>query len=550
MDLNDYITIAISVFGGVGLFLYGMHIMGAGLQKTAGTKMKELLAALTKNKFLGILVGAGVTAIIQSSSATTVMVVGFVNAGLMNLAQSVGIIMGANIGTTVTSWLVASVEWTKYFNMSYLAPVAVVIGTVMVLFIKKPKINQIGEIIVGFGILFVGMNTMSSGLKNLSGLPIFSDLFVNFGSNPLLGILVGAVVTMIIQSSSAAVAILQTLAATGLVPWNAAVYIIMGQNIGTCITAIISSIGSSKNAKRAACLHLLFNVAGTIIFSTVAVIFFTFINKSLGELIINRTEISIVHTVFNLASTIILYPFSNLLIFISQKLIKDNTHEEAESAIHLDERMLGTPAFAIENSHKEIIRLAKIVLENLQESASSMFDRNEEKIKSVVNREETVDTLEHSITQFLVKLSGKELSVSESNIVANYLHILIDIERVGDHCENLTEITQFMLEQNIEFAETEQNELSSLVELAISCYAHSLDSLENGASVSFRATAKEEDDADNIVKSLRGEHIKRLTSNEATITNGVAFLDALTNLERITDHSLNIAESSVNRIKA
>ena len=284
--MGEYIKVIFTLVGGLGLFIYGMQIMADGLQKSAGNKMKKLLEVLTNNKFMGVLVGAVVTAIIQSSSATTVMVVGFVNAGLMNLAQAVGVIMGANIGTTVTGWLVSSAEWAKFLNPSELAPLAIAIGVGMILFAKKKSVKQVGEIIAGFGILFIGLDMMGGAVKPFRESPVFKNAFLTLGKNPILGILAGFAVTAIIQSSSASVGILQSLARYSLVPWNAAVYIIMGQNIGTCVTALFSSIGASKNAKRTAYIHLLFNVIGTIVFAVIGIVYFKYINHTFGESLI------------------------------------------------------------------------------------------------------------------------------------------------------------------------------------------------------------------------------------------------------------------------
>ncbi|MBU3803839.1 MAG: Na/Pi symporter, partial [Candidatus Cellulosilyticum pullistercoris] len=307
----DWLDLILSFLGGFGLFLFGMEYMGEGLQKAAGSRMKNILGALTQNRLLGVLVGAGVTALIQSSSATTVMVVGFVNVGLLSLRQAVGVIMGANIGTTITSWIVALGEWTTFLKPAVLAPIFIVVGVALIMFSKKAHLKSIGQILFGFGGLFLGLDMMSNAAKPLSKLESIKNLFLLLGSNPVLGVLTGAVVTAIIQSSSASVGILQALALAGLVPWGSAIYIILGQNIGTCITAILSSIGASINAKRAATIHFLFNLIGTIIFGMLAVILFNFAIPSLRNELIDVTQISIVHTIFNVLSTIILFPFGN-----------------------------------------------------------------------------------------------------------------------------------------------------------------------------------------------------------------------------------------------
>ncbi len=544
MSIGEIVLMLTTFAGGVGMFLYGMHTMAAGLQKTSAGKMKQFLTVITKNKFFAVLVGIVVTVLVQSSSATTVMVVGFVNAGIMNLTQSVGVIMGANIGTTFTSWLVASVEWSQYFNLEKIAPVAMLFGAVMVVFFRKHKVTQIGEIIVGFGILFIGISTMSVAVKDLRDLPIIAELFTQFGTNPLLGVAVGALVTACIQSSLASISILQTLAALGIVPVSAAVYIIMGQNIGTCITAILSSIGTSTNAKRAAGIHLLFNMMGTLIFTVGVIIFFTFINREIGSEAVTMTQISFIHTLFNVGTTIIIYPFSGMLVTLSQRFIKEKK-ETKRKAARLDDRIMTTPAFAIENSFSEVIRLTELVRENLVASTRSLLERDTSGIAKILEREEEIDELEHAVTEYLVKLCNEELNDPESATVAAYLHCLTDIERVGDHSENIAEITQFITEKDIVFSDTALSELSRLVDICVACFDNCVKALGDHSTETFRLVEKGEDDTDILVKEMRSLHITRLASNECKPVNGVAYLDALTNMERITDHCLNIAESAM-----
>ena len=318
----NYLNIIIPFVGGLGMFIYGMQIMASGLENAAGNKMKSLLEALTRNKLMGVMLGALITAVIQSSSATTVMVVGFVNAGIMNLTQAMGVIMGANIGTTITGWLVSSAEWASFLKPSTLAPIAIMLGVVIMLTGKRKTSKEVASIIIGFGLLFVGISTMSDAVSPLKEVEAFCNLFVKLGGNPILGILVGAAVTAIIQSSSASVGILQSLAAAGLVPFNAAIYIIMGQNIGTCVTAMMSSVGAKKNAKTAALMHLLFNIIGTVIFSVASIAFFTIVNPVWSHGNITQTQISTVHTVFNITTTVLLFPISNLIVKLAKKIGK------------------------------------------------------------------------------------------------------------------------------------------------------------------------------------------------------------------------------------
>ena len=431
----SYAEILIPFVGGLGMFIYGMQIMAAGLEHAAGNKMKTVLEALTKNKFMGVLLGAAITAVIQSSSATTVMVVGFVNAGIMNLTQAMGIIMGANVGTTVTGWLVSAVEWAEFLKPATIAPIAVGIGVVMMLTGKRRSSKEIANIIIGFGLLFIGITTMSDAVAPLKEVEAFTNLFVKLGGNPFLGILVGAGVTAIIQSSSASVGILQSLAAAGLVPFSAAIYIIMGQNIGTCVTAMMSSMGAKKNAKTAALMHLLFNIIGTVIFSAVAIIFFEVVNAGVDYGYISQTQISVVHTVFNIATTVLLFPASGLIIKLAKKIGRVDETEQDRSVALLDERMLETPAIAIQSAMNEAVRMGEIVQESIEIVKDVLFTKREEDIKTLKEDEDTVDKLCGSISNYVIKLSTLQISEQEHAETVKLLQVLSDIERVSDYCE-------------------------------------------------------------------------------------------------------------------
>ena len=400
----NYASIIIPFVGGLGMFIYGMQIMAQGLENAAGSRMKSLLEALTKNKLFGVMLGAFITAVIQSSSATTVMVVGFVNAGIMNLSQAMGVIMGANIGTTVTGWLVSSVEWAKFLSPANLAPIAIIIGVIIMLTGKRRSSKDISSIIVGFGILFVGITTMSSAVAPLQESEAFCSIFVKLGHNPFLGILAGALVTAIIQSSSASVGILQSLAAAGLVPFNAAVYIIMGQNIGTCVTAIMSSIGAKKTAKTAAIMHLLFNVIGTIIFSVAAIFFFKVLNPGMGAGMITQTEISTVHTIFNIGTTLLLFPVSDWIIKLARKLQKEEDGVVDESRVLLDERMLETPSIAIQSVVSEVCRMGYIVKGTMDKTRRVLFTQDEETMNEIREEESIADRLCKGITDYLIRI--------------------------------------------------------------------------------------------------------------------------------------------------
>ena len=543
----DYATIILGFAGGLGLFIYGMQVMASGLQKAAGNSLKKILEVLTKNKFLGVLLGIGVTAIIQSSSATTVMVVGFVNAGLMNLQQTVGIIMGANIGTTVTGWLVSSVQWAGVFSPENLAPIAVFIGAALAIFSKKQTVNQIGEILVGFGMLFIGIEMMSTGVEPLQHLPAFKEAFTQFGRNPLLGVLVGAVVTAVIQSSSASVGILQSLSLTGLVSWNSAVYIIMGQNIGTCVTALLSSVGTSKNAKGAAYIHLLFNVIGSVFFSILAAIFFTFYHD-FGFQKIGMVEISLIHTGFNIAKTVIMFPFSGLFVKMAEKLAtvtSKNTGDDETVPVHLDDRILSTPSIAMSNCTKEIVRLGNMSLKNLTAACESLENRDGSRVEKILEREKNIDNLTKAITAYLVKLCNSNLTKQENTNATGMFHIVNDMERIGDHAENIIEMTQQMIADDLELSKKGIDDLKKMAEESLKSVRNCIIALSDNDIDFAEKVIKEEERVDNLEKQIRGEHMQRLTSGECNPRVGVIFLDALTNLERVSDHALNVAQGVI-----
>ena len=543
----DYATIILGFAGGLGLFIYGMQIMASGLQKAAGNSLKKILEVLTKNKFLGVLLGIGVTAIIQSSSATTVMVVGFVNAGLMNLQQTVGIIMGANIGTTVTGWLVSSVQWAGVFSPENLAPIAVFIGAALAIFSKKQTVNQIGEILVGFGMLFIGIEMMSTGVEPLQHLPAFKEAFTQFGRNPFLGVLVGAVVTAVIQSSSASVGILQSLSLTGLVSWNSAVYIIMGQNIGTCVTALLSSVGTSKNAKGAAYIHLLFNVIGSVFFSILAAIFFTFYHD-FGFQKIGMVEISLIHTGFNIANTVIMFPFSGLFVKMAEKLAtvtSKNTGDDETVPVHLDDRILSTPSIAMSNCTKEIVRLGNMSLKNLTAACESLENRDGSRVEKILEREKNIDNLTKAITAYLVKLCNSNLTKQENTNATGMFHIVNDMERIGDHAENIIEMTQQMIADDLELSKKGIDDLKKMAEESLKSVRNCIIALSDNDIDFAEKVIKEEERVDNLEKQIRGEHMQRLTSGECNPRVGVIFLDALTNLERVSDHALNVAQGVI-----
>lgn len=538
----DYVSIILPFIGGLGMFIYGMQIMAQGLENAAGSKMKSLLEVLTKNKFFGVLLGAFITAVIQSSSATTVMVVGFVNAGIMNLTQAMGVIMGANIGTTVTGWLVSSVEWAKALSPANIAPVAVMIGVIVMLTGKRRSTKDISSIIVGFGILFIGITTMSDAVEPLQQSEAFCNLFVTLGHIPFLGIVAGALVTAVIQSSSASVGILQSLAAAGLVPFNAAVYIIMGQNIGTCVTAIMSSIGAKKTAKTAAVMHLLFNIIGTIIFSVVAIVFFKVINPGFGEGLITQTEISTVHTIFNIGTTILLFPVSDWIIKLAKKLEREDSDDVDEGQVLLDDRMLETPSIALQSTVSEMVRMGHVVRGTMDRTRDVLITKKREEIEKIREEETIADGLCKGITEYAIKLNTLSINEKEHQEVASILQIVSDIERVSDYCENISEFAENLKDQKASFSEIAREEIQQMEDVCIDCFRYAIEALEERSKEKAMKVIEKESQADELEIALRTAHMKRLARNECSTESGIVFLDALVCLERISDHARNIAE--------
>ena len=538
----EYTSIIIPFVGGLGMFIYGMQIMAHGLENAAGNRMKSLLGALTKNKFFGVLLGAFITAVIQSSSATTVMVVGFVNAGIMNLQQAMGVIMGANIGTTVTGWLVSSVEWAKFLSPSTIAPVAIMVGVIIMLTGKRRSTKDIASIVVGFGLLFVGISTMSSAVSPLRDNEAFCNVFVALGHNPFLGVIAGAGITAIIQSSSASVGILQSLAAAGLVPFSAAIYIIMGQNIGTCVTALLSSVGAKKNAKTAALMHLLFNIIGTIIFSVIAVIYLKTVSPVWAAGNISQTQISVVHTVFNIVTTVLLFPVSDWIIRRATKIGHVEDDKKDDSAVLLDDRMLETPGIAIQSTVSEIVRMGHVVADSLNIAKNVLFTLDEKEIAFLKEEETKVDRLSAGITSYVIKLSSLQISDREHQNLSHMLQMISDMERISDYCENISEFAQTLLEKKLSFSEIGQEHLRKMLDVCSESYLYALEAFEFNDRESALKTIEKETEADGLEISLRAKHIKRLTNQQCNTEAGIVFLDTLVCLERISDHARNIAE--------
>ena len=532
--MKDAIFTLMEVAGGLGLFLFGMKLMGEGLENAAGDKLKSILEKVTKNPISAVLVGAFVTMVIQSSSATTVMVVGFVNAGLMNLAQAAGVIMGANVGTTITAQLVA-------FKLDEIAPLFVIVGVVLLMSAKQKKRKDIADIILGFGILFMGMGIMSSALKPLAESPIFSQLIMAIDDNWILGIFTGLVLTAILQSSSATTGILIALASTGSININIVLPILFGCNIGTCVTALIASIGANKTAHKAAAIHLMFNILGTLIFIPFLEPLAHIVQEmSPGDV---QRQIANAHTIFNITATIILVPLSKYMIMIVNKLIKGEDEIELCGPKYLDERLLETPVIAAGQVQKETLRMANKAKENLELSMKAFRENNESLVKKVYENEKLINILEEEITAYLVKLSKCDLSAKESNLVASTFHIVTDIERIGDHVENIADLTLEKVGRKLKYSEDALKEIDYIYDQTIRALDITIDAYAN-ENVEEAGTIYEiERKIDASQKEFRENHIKRLSQGSCNAYDGAIFMDLLSNFERIGDHSTNIAES-------
>lgn len=543
MDIFGLLT----MIGGLALFLYGMHIMGDGLAKTSGGKLEGILEKFTSKTSLAVLLGAVVTAVIQSSSATTVMVVGFVNSGIMKLNQAVGIIMGANIGTTITSWILslAGIEsdnvFMKMLKPSSFAPIFAIVGVSLMLFAKSTKKKDVGTILAGFAILMTGMDTMSNALKPLADMPGFTNIFIMF-KNPVLGVIVGALLTAVIQSSSASVGILQALCLTGSVSYASAIPIIMGQNIGTCVTALISGIGASKNAKRAALVHFYFNLIGTIIFMTVFYLLNVFINFNFLDDAASAAGIAVVHSIFNVAATLCLLPFRKLLVNLAMFTIRDDDIQAEENVLALlDERFLEQPAFAVAQAKKTAVQMAGASQDALFKAINLCHKYNEADAEKVIELENLVDRYEDELGTYLMKINNAELAQNDSQVVTMILHCIGDFERISDHAVNIMETAKEVSKKEESFSDKARAELdvyeAALREIVTMTYnVFARDDAELATHVEPL-----EEVIDNLNDEVKKKHVKRLRKGKCTIGLGFILSDLTTNYERVADHCSNIA---------
>ena len=542
MNFQDVLTMLM----GLVLFLFGMNLMGEALEKRAGNKLRDILATLTSSKIKGLLLGMVVTCVIQSSSATTVMAVGFVNSGLMTLGQAIPVIMGANIGTTITSWILSlsglsgSAWYITMFKPATFVPVLAVMGIVFFMFLKKAKYKDIGLILIGFSTLMFGMETMSGAVKVLKDVPEFASLLTKF-ENPILGVIAGAVITGIIQSSSASVGILQALAgATGAVTIGATVPIIMGQNIGTCVTAMISSVGANKNAKRTAAVHLYFNIIGTVVSLTAFVIVTSFIKIPVLSQSADQFSIAVVHTAFNIICTLILFPFASQLEKLAVKTV-GNKKGEVDKTIMLDERLIATPAIAIARCKEVVNDMSKLSVDALDKTFDMFGNFSDKKFDEIERLEDEVDKYEDTVGTYLVKLSASNLTPENSREVTKLLHTIGDLERLSDHAVNIAKSMQEMFDKKLTFSEKANKEIATMIAavreitgLAHNCF------VESDLKTAYLVEPLEQV-IDYLKAEIKKGHIQRLQKEECTIEMGFVLSDIIANLERVSDHCSNIA---------
>lgn len=536
----------LNMLGGLALFLFGMHVLSGSLEKLAGGKLEGLLEKITSSPIKGVALGAGITALIQSSAATTVMMVGFVNSGLMKLSQAIGVIMGANIGTTATSWLLSlsAVEGSGWINLvkpTTFTPILAIIGVILLMFTKSDRKKTIGSILVGFATLMFGMNAMSEAAEGLKDVPEFANVMTMF-TNPVLGVLAGAVLTAILQSSSVSIGILQSVSnATGKISYQMALPIILGQNIGSCVTALISSIGASKSAKRVAIVHLYFNIIGTIVFLTLFYIVNAFIDMPFMQQSLDSVGIAVVHTGFNVLATAMFLPFTKQLEKLACLTIRDNPGDEDTEMPMLDERLLNTPSVAIEQCRNLAHKMARLTQKTIMESIELIHEYDKAKAQEVADNENSIDIYEDKIGSYLLKISSKDLSENDSKVVSNLLHTIGDLERISDHAVNIMEAAEEMYQKKIKFSDQALKEISVL-EKAVT---EILDMAIRSFTYFDVCLAKEVEPLEDVIDQLRNElktrHIERLRNGICTIELGFILQDLLTNFERVADHCSNIA---------
>ena len=546
MDIFSFINL----FGGLALFLFGMNTMSDGLEKLAGGKLEAILKKMTSNPVKSLVLGAGITAVIQSSSAVTVMLVGLVNSGIMELSGSVGIIMGSNIGTTITAWMLSLVGiesdnvFIKLLKPSSFSPILALIGVVMTMMAKSNKKKDVGYIMIGFAVLMYGMEFMSDAVEPLRDMPEFTSILTAF-TNPFLGILTGMILTAVIQSSSASVGILQALSLTGSITYGMALPIIMGQNIGTCVTSLISSIGVSKNAKKVAIVHISFNLIGTIIFTALYCVAHYMIELPILAEAITPVNIAIIHSIFNISTTVILLPFSKVLVTIANTVIKDTEEEPEKQIAFLDERLLKTPSIALQELTQLAYKMADVTKISIYDAMELLFNYDEEKGKKVKELETEVDIYEDKLGSYLIRMSGHELTDEDSAQVSKLLHAIGDLERISDHAVNIMEAGKEMKEKGLKISDQGIKEITVASKAIYEILDISIEAFKNNdLGLAYRVEPLEEC-VDGLIDAIKMSHINRLKDGNCTIEHGFVLSDILTNYERVSDHCSNIGVAMI-----
>ena len=552
----DNITNLFLFIGGLGMFLYGMHVMAEGTQKSVGSKMKDFLGMLTSNRLKAVLVGTLITGIIQSSGATTVMVVGFVSAGLMTLSQAVGVIMGANIGTTVTAWIVSLSQIgdsMKFLNPEFYAPVLIGIGAGIIMFSKSDTKKNRAEIIIGFGLLFQGLKFMSESVAPYTDAPIFATVFTTLGTNPFLGILAGAVVTALLQSSSVSVGILQMLAGNGLIMTNAAIFITLGENIGSCVTAMLSSIGGSRDARRAAVIHLSFNMIGALLFTVISIVLFA-LKPTLAHYHISPVQISMFHTGFKLTMTVLLFPFGEQLVKLSGMLVPEKQalltgeKKEEELVTRLDPRIFEQPAIAVAALSNAVATMGKLTLRNVERACEVCFTQDEAVIAEIFETEKKINAMNRELSEYLIKANTLPVNDHQRLVVADLFNTLTDLERSGDHAENVAKEVQLLMTRQLTLSETGKKDLRDMTDAVQEAFRCAVKAREERSVTSARKVSACEDLVDSLRDEQKERHMDRLSRGECKPEAGLVFIEIIDNLERISDHAQNMAEYIMNEI--
>lgn len=526
-----------SLLGGLGLFLFGMKEMSDGLEKAAGARMRGILEFFTKNRFVGMMVGLIFTAIIQSSNATTVMVVSFVNSGLMNLMQATGVILGANIGTTITGQLIA-------FNLSDVAPLFVIVGVVMMMFCKKTKIKMFGEVILGFGILFMGLSTMGGALTSIKDSPQIVE-FLRSLEHPLAEIFVGFLITAVLQSSSATVGIVILMASQGLLEFTVCPFLILGCNIGACVSALVASLGGNKDAKRAAMIHFLFNAIGSAIAFIILMVALEPVTSGILRISGGNPARAVAnaHTLIKVFEVVLLFPFMGWIVKATYKIVpgKDMDQEDEYQLLYIGGKSIISPTTAVHDGIKEIEHMGNMAITNLQKGMKALCELDEDVLNEVYKREKYINFLNRRITDYLVKANGTELPLADASLIAGLFHVVNDIERVGDHAENLADSAKRRIKEGIEFSDKAKRQLGDLMEKVVVIFKYSLDMFTYGNPTHMKEILGLEDEIDALEKKLQRSHVKRLTKNKCTPEAGMIFSDTISGLERVADHATNIA---------